>query len=259
MVNATISSLMAGLAGYLRGVRWMIGRPGLLMLSMLPFFMGIIGFAAGVTLFVQYGNSWLTSMLMGWFGGWQDDWLWVAFYWIVKSLMLVSLFLLFVLGSLVLVASIASPVNEYISVQVELELLGDSGAGTFTWRQWPRVMFGEFLKALAVISLPLVMLLIPGLNLLAGFVAAFLIGWDFYDFPLARRGWSFKERLSFVTKEFWTVLGFGLWLAIPFVHVFLVPLAVAGGTILNLEALARRGLVTLKSKSTTGQLQTSFT
>lgn len=249
---------MAGLAGYLRGVRWMIGHPGLLMLSMLPFFMGIVGFAAGVTLFVQYGNSWLTSMLMSWFAGWQNDGLWLAFYWIVKSLMLASLFLLCVLGSLVLVASVASPVNEYISVQVEREILGQSGDASFSWRQWPRVIFGEFLKALAVITLPLLMLLIPGLNLLAGFAAAFLIGWDFYDFPLARRGWSFQQRLSFVTKEFWTVLGFGLWLAIPFVHVFLVPLAVAGGTILNLEALAKRGLVTLNGKALVIEPQASF-
>jgi uncharacterized protein involved in cysteine biosynthesis len=103
------------------------------------------------------------------------------------------------------------------------------------------------------------MLLIPGVNLFAGLIAAFLIGWDFYDFPLARRGWSFKERFNFVTKEFWTVLGFGLWLAIPFVHILLVPLAAAGGTILNLEALARRGAVTLNRKTIIGQPPVLFT
>ncbi len=237
----------------------MIGHPGLLMLSLLPFFMGVVGFAAGMTIFVLYGNSWMTSMLMGWFAGWQNDWFWLVLFWIIKTLMLVSLFLFSVLGSLVVVASVASPVNEYISVQIERELVGQPGANAVSLRQWPRVILGEFLKALAVITLPLMMLLIPGVNLFAGLVAAFLIGWDFYDFPLARRGWSFKQRVSFVTKEFWTVLGFGLWLAIPFAHVFLVPLAVAGGTILNLEALARRGLVTLNGKAASLQPQTSFT
>lgn len=237
----------------------MMSHPGMLMLSLVPFFMGLIGFAVGVMLFVQYGNTWLTSVLMGWFAGWQNDWVWVAIYWIVKSLLLASLFLFCVLGSLILVVSIASPVNEYISVQVERDLLGESMSTSIPWRRWPKVILGEFFKAVVVVSVPLLILLIPGVNLFAGLIAAFLIGWDFYDFPLARRGWSFKQRFDFVTKEFWTVLGFGLWLAIPFVHVLLVPLAAAGGTILNLEALARRGAVTLQKKTLTGQPQVSFT
>ena len=237
----------------------MISRPGVLMLSLLPFFMGVIGFVVGVTLFVQYGNSWLTSVLMSWFAGWQNDWLWMTFYWIIKSFLLVSVFLMCVLSSLILFVSIASPVNEYISVQVERDMLGHNADAGVPWRRWPKVIFGECLKAIAVVTVPLLKLLIPGVNLFAGLIAAFLIGWDFYDFPLARRGWSFKERFNFVTKEFWTVLGFGLWLAIPFVHILLVPLAAAGGTILNLEALARRGAVTLNRKTIIGQPPVLFT
>ena len=145
-------------------------------------------------------------------------------------------------------AAVASPVNEYISVRVERDLVMD-GPESVSWRRIPKVLAGEFLKAFVVIFLPLMLMFIPIVNIFAGFLSAFLIGWDFYDYPLARRGWGFKERFKFVVREFWTILGFGLWLMVPLVHLFLVPLAVAGGTILNVEALARRGLVTLKSEA----------
>lgn len=232
----------------------MLGHPGMLLLSLVPFVLGLVGFAGGVVLFLQYGNSWITSMLMTWFSSWQDNWLWMTLYWVVKGLMFASVFMLCVLSSIVLMAAVASPVNEYISVKVERDLLGDESQQAVPWRHWPRVLVGEFSKAFLVILVPILLLFIPGVNLMAGMVAAFLIGWDFYDYPLARRGWGFPQRFGFVVREFWSVLGFGLWLAIPFVHVFLVPLAVAGGTILNLEALAKRGLVTLKVPSSAPDL-----
>ena len=226
----------------------------MLLLSLVPFVLGLVGFAGGVVLFLQYGNSWITSMLMTWFSSWQDNWLWMTLYWVVKGLMFASVFMLCVLSSIVLMAAVASPVNEYISVKVERDLIGDESQQAVPWRRWPRVLVGEFSKAFLVILVPILLLFIPGVNLMAGMVAAFLIGWDFYDYPLARRGWGFPQRFGFVVREFWSVLGFGLWLAIPFVHVFLVPLAVAGGTILNLEALAKRGLVTLKVPSSAPDL-----
>ena len=226
----------------------------MLLLSLVPFVLGLVGFAGGVVVFLQYGNSWITSMLMTWFSSWQDNWLWMTLYWVVKGLMFASVFMLCVLSSIVLMAAVASPVNEYISVKVERDLIGDESQQAVAWRHWPRVLVGEFSKAFLVILVPILLLFIPGVNLMAGMVAAFLIGWDFYDYPLARRGWGFPQRFGFVVREFWSVLGFGLWLAIPFVHVFLVPLAVAGGTILNLEALAKRGLVTLKVPSSAPDL-----
>ena len=221
----------------------------MLMLSVIPFLLGLIGFVFAVSLLIQYGNTWidaqLTSMMMAWFSGWSDQWYWMALYWIVKGLLFASVLMLGVVTALALTMALASPVNEYISVRVERDLLGVS-ASEVSWRDMPRVLAGEFGKALVVIFVPTLLLFIPGVNILAGLVAAFLVGWDFYDYPLARRGWGFGRRVAFVTREFWTVFGFGIWLAIPVAHIFLLPLAVAGGTILNLEALARKGLVNLR-------------
>jgi uncharacterized protein involved in cysteine biosynthesis len=242
-------SLVTGMTGYLRGARWMMRHPMLLILSLLPMLIGLIGFVAVMMFFFQYGNAWvhskMTAMMMAWFSGWEDHWYWQMAYWLVRGLLLVSMLMLGAVSALVLASAIASPVNEFISIRVESDLTGVR-VSDLPWRAVFKVLIGELGKAVIVMIVPILFLFIPGLNLLSGLVAAFLMGWDFYDYPLARRGWGFGRRLAFVVKEFWTVLGFGLWLAIPVVHVFLMPMAIAGGTILNIEALARRGLVGLK-------------
>jgi uncharacterized protein involved in cysteine biosynthesis len=227
----------------------MLKHPAMLSLSVIPFLFGLMGFVVAVTMLMRSGSAWmdqrLTGMMMVWFSGWSDEWYWMAFYWIVKALMFASVLTLGAVMAMATTMALASPVNEYISVRVERDLLGVT-TGEVSWRDMPRVLFGELAKASVVILVPTLMLWVPGVNIFAGVVAAFLLGWDFYDYPLARRGWGFGQRMAFVAGEFWTVLGFGLWLAIPVVHLFLLPLAVAGGTILNVEALARKGLVKLK-------------
>ncbi len=244
-----MGSILGGITGYLRGAQWMLKHPVMLSLSLVPFLFGLIGFVAGVWMLAQVGSAWidssLTRMMMVWFSNWGDQWYWMLLYWIIKSLMFVSVIMLGAIAAIAVTMALASPINEYISVRVERDLLMH-GAEETSWRDLPRVLIGEVLKALVVIIVPTLILFIPGVNLFAGVVAAFLLGWDFYDYPLARRGWGFNRRLAFVAAEFWTVLGFGLWLAIPIIHLLLLPLAVAGGTILNIEALARKGFVTLK-------------
>ena len=77
------------------------------------------------------------------------------------------------------------------------------------------------------------------MNIVAIFLTAFLLGWDFYDYPSARRGLPFKKRRQLATKDFWSIMGLGLWLTIPLVQMALYPFAVVGGTLLSLERLEK--------------------
>ena len=241
-----LAAFGVGVQGYWRGVRWFFQNPAMLLLLLIPLFFALAAFGAGMWAFWSYGSQWLTSLLMHWFMAWQDEWQWQVLYWLVKSLMWFSVLLLCLVVAAVVIGVLASPVYEMISIRIERQMLEDISPHV-PWSRMVRVMAGEVAKALIVVLVPLAMLFIPGVNMLSGVVAAFLLGWDFYDYPLARRGWTFQQRLGFVWSEFWTVLGFGVWLAIPVAQIFLIPMAVAGGTILNLEALQRRGLVSLKT------------
>lgn len=245
-------SLYRGMFGYLQGAKWLWAHPLLLALSGIPFLAAMIGMVAGIMFLFPFLYSWSTTGLLPWLSGLlggSDFWVWNALLWIFKGFLLISVFLLSLIGAMILMVAFTSPINEYISMRVERDMLGED-LQPQSWgrliRIFPRVMAGEFLKALLILIVPLAMMLIPGVNLFAGFVAVFLIGWDFYDFPLVRRNWLFTERFKFAMGEFWSIFGFGLWLAIPVVHIFLIPLAVAGGTILNLQALSQKGLVSIR-------------
>ena len=235
-----------GVEGYWRGVRWLISKPTMLLLLLVPFTLAILAFAGGIWLFWSMGNAWLTKLLMAWFVNWNDHWAWALAYTVVKALMWFSILLVCLVTSIVVAGVVSSPVYELISAKIERELLGEANHSV-PLAQMPRLILGEIMKAVIVTIVPIGLMIIPGVNLFAGFIAAFLLGWDFYDYPLARRGWSLSKRWRFVRSEFWTVLGFGIWLVIPIAQILFVPMAVAGGTILNIEALQRRGLVAVKA------------
>lgn len=235
-----------GAEGYWRGVRWLIAKPTMLLLLLVPLAFAILSFAGGMWLFWSMGNGWLTKLLMAWFANWNDHWAWTLAYTVVKALMWFSILMVCLVTAIAVLGVVSSPVYELISAKIERELLGEA-KHSVPLSQMPRLIMGEIAKAMIVTIVPISLIFIPGVNLFAGLIAAFLLGWDFYDYPLARRGWSLSKRWHFVRGEFWTVVGFGIWLVIPIIQILFVPMAVAGGTILNIEALQRRGLVAVKA------------
>jgi len=243
VVSDAVKQFASGLQGYWKGIRWLIKRPSTFALLAIPWCLGAFGLSMCVYLIWTYGDSFVTAVLGQWFSVDPENSFAQLFYNVSKFCLWLSMFFLSVVFGVIIVSIAASPVYELISMRIEEDLLGRPSLEV-PWSRVPKILIGEALKGFVVISVPLVMMIIPGVNLFVGVATAFLLGWSFYDFPLARRGWSFNQRWMFVRSEFWTVLGFGVWLAIPFVQMVLVPMAVAGGTILNVEALMRRGMAT---------------
>jgi uncharacterized protein involved in cysteine biosynthesis len=161
----------------------------------------------------------------------------LGFYYILKSLLYVVFFVLGIVFCFLLANIFAAPIYEYVSLSVESKLKGTPAPDISLWQTL--LLVGEEIKKVVfIIGVSILLLFIPGLNVISLLVTAFLIGWDHFDYPLARRGWRFRKRLSFVLTSGWSVMGLGLWLLIPFAQLFLAPLAVVGGTFLCLEALA---------------------
>ena len=57
--------------------------------------------------------------------------------------------------------------------------------------------------------------------------------------PLVKRSFLSRE-LNRVGTDFFEVLGFSVWFLIPFVQVLLIPLAVAGASLLAVESIENR-------------------
>ena len=227
-----------GLATYLAGVRWLRRHPRYLLLLTVPGILGALIFVGGMSLFIAESGT---------LGGWllhaprpEQAWTAVALYRTGEVLLYIAATILVALGSLLFMNIAASPIYEVISVAVERDVTGREPASPGLSL---KVMLVEAKKVLLIFGASILLLLIPGAHVISTLICAFLVGWDFFDYPLARRGWSLGARLRLVFREFWSVLGFGLWLLIPFAQIVMLPLAVAGGTLLNLEALRKRELL----------------
>jgi len=228
------ADLSRGFKTYIEGVRWLRAHPRYLLLLSLPWFGGFGSVVAGLTAMVTYAPELTTALLFSK----PISWPLLGLYYLAKAgLFLGGVLLVLVAGALIM-SVVAAPVYEAISVAVERERTGVV-AETTGFGGMVRVLWLELKKVSLILTLSILLVFIPGLNVFSGLLAAFLAGWDLFDYPMARRGWPLRTRLGVARREAWAVLGLGLWLAIPFTQMLTLPLAVAGATLLNLDALAR--------------------
>lgn len=229
-----VNELRRGVASYPQGMRWLAGHRRYFLLLLVPTVVAWGVFFGGIGLFFSHQEtvfSWI-------FFSEPDSWWWLPLYYLGKLFVYIATLGVFAVASFLLLNVVSAPFYEIVSVAVEKDVNDGKVEEISLWASF--LLIGEELKkALFILAVTIGLWLIPGVNLFSIFASAFLLGWDFCDYPLARRGWKFRRRLEFVIRDFWAVMGFGLWLMIPFVQVFLIPFAIVGGTLLNLRSQQR--------------------
>lgn len=230
MINP-IRDLVRGSRLYWLGVKWLSQHPIWFLLLFIPTLLGLGLMAAALLLFWEYQADIMRTLLFE--PG--EGWLWVLLYYISKGLLYLAALGLSLLFGLLTTNVLAAPLYELLSCAVEKEKRGQVTEVSL-WQSLKNIP-EELKKVLLIMVLSLLFFMVPGLNLLGIFVAASLVGWDYYDYPMARRGWSLRKRLREAKQDYFAILGFGLWLVIPFVHFILMPMAVAGGTLMALERI----------------------
>lgn len=165
-----------------------------------------------------------------------ESFLGLAGYWLAYGSAYLGLGFICLLLGFVFPLIVASPFYDYVSMKVEESVTGKKAAEMGFVRSI--LLMGEELKkVLFVLFCSIIALFIPLLNIV---VPVWMMSWEFYDYPLVRRGLSFRERLNRVGTDFFEVLGFSVWFLIPFVQVLLIPLAVAGASLLAVESIENR-------------------
>ena len=224
-----VKQLLRGLRSYWAGVAWLRRHPSYIFLLILPTALGVLisvllynGFWDGRGALFDYilfspGDSFLLGLL----------------YQLSELLLSVVLFALIVASGFLLSSVLASPIYDLVSAGVERHETGRV-VEISLWQSL-RLIPEELKKVFAILLISLAVLMVPFLNVVAVFITAFLLGWDFYDYTSARRGESFHQRRQMASGDFWAIMGLGLWLTIPVLQIFLYPFAVVGGTLLNLE------------------------
>ncbi len=243
MVSSLLSPLAEvkrGVASYPKALGWLRKHPKQWFLLLLP---GLFGFLIFVGLcYLLFTDklplslfSYQASEVASGFGARVLQFFLAGFFKVLGVLMALVF-------ALLLSSILSAPIYEWVSLAVEKDVTGLSPRELSLWESI-KLIGEEIKKMVFIILVSTALFFIPFVNIFALFATAWLLGWNFYDYPMARAGRPFTNRLKAVGADAWAVLGLGLWLMIPFVQIFLAPPAIVAGTLLYCETckLSRKG------------------
>jgi len=245
-----IKEFTRGASYVLRGFK-LIRTPRILRFVLIPLLVNIVLFAGliayGINEFAQL-TEWLLSFLPEWLT-WLKWLLWPVFALIA---MLFVFYLFTPIANL-----IGAPFNSLLAEKLELHLNGEQPASDQAWSQLirdiPKTLISELNKLgyLLLWTIPLlILLMIPGLNLLAPFVwfifGAWMLALEYCDYPMANHHLEFRKVRRVLKQHKPLGLGFGsavlLVTTIPVINFLAMPVAVAGATALWVEHLQGQDL-----------------
>lgn len=240
-----IAEFTRGASYVLRGFK-LIRTPRIRRFVLIPLLVNVVLFAGliayGISEFT-YLTEWLLSFLPEWLT-WLKWLLWPVF---------ALLAMLFVFYLFTPIANlIGAPFNSLLAEKLEIHLSGNQPASDQAWSRLftdiPKTLISEFKKLgyLMIWTIPLlILLMIPGLNLLAPFVwfifGAWMLALEYCDYPMANHRLAFREERWVLKQQKSLGLGFGsavlLMTTIPVINFLAMPVAVAGATALWVERL----------------------
>ena len=227
----------------------LITTKGLKRFVFVPLFINLVLFSTAFYFLlgeIQGGIDYITGLIPDWLG-----WLKTAINFFVWPLAVISILLSFALIFGTLANWIAAPFNGLLAEKVERHLtgqsLGDEGLMAIV-RDLPRTFGREVTKLIYYLPRALGFLLLFFFLPVIGQILWFLFGaWmmaiQYTDYGADNNQVSFSEMKRRMAESRLNNLLFGVvvyfLMAIPVVNFFLIPVAVAGGTVLWTEHLRK--------------------
>lgn len=241
--------MLQGLSLPLRSARLIATHPSLWPHVVVPALINLALFVGATFLFVSYSGT-----IVGWL--WTappvDQWYdWVyrfGWYLLVAVVAILSIGAAYVL-TLLAGAIVASPFNEFLSMNTEKILLNRDELPerdeSVAWGVLRGIGSSIFvLGSYCVVMLPVLLLnLVPGVgqfvaSLVGTVVSAMFLALEYSDAPLDRRGRGLREKFELLEGDRALTFGYGfgttLVLWVPFVNFATIPIAVVGGTALGI-------------------------
>lgn len=263
MVLSHASNFSLGFKKFLAGFSFLMARPKLWWLALVPLCISIIMLIVMFAGFFHYYgdlHGWIVSHLGHLHLDNPDVWwmhvlnvlLWMVDL-ILQILVILVSIILILIAFYVITLIIASPFNDLLSEKVEKMVTG-MGPPQFSMRRLIRetahTMWVEVLKGLLFIAVPVVLLVLLFIPVVGGplyLIITIVFGmWDlgftYLDYPMGRRHMSFGDRLRFAWRERMALIGFGSIFIIPFASFFLIAPMTVGGTLLYIESTKREGI-----------------
>jgi CysZ protein len=237
-----------GVGAFFGGIGFILGTPSVWPLAAVPVFMLLLLFSVTMAL-----GGWGAWELSRWIVGETTSAWGEAGVWALRVVLLLVALLVAGLAAIALAQPLSGFALEKIAHAQERALTGRAGGEpSFLHALFLGLRVAVFTLVIGVVVLggllivgvlvpPAVVVTVP----LKFFVTAWLLAWDFFDYPLGLRGLGIRARTSWVFRNFGAFTVFGLaWalvLLIPCVNLLLLPMGVAGAARLVVEGDESRG------------------
>lgn len=226
-------------------------HPSLLKYCALPLMISMAVITGVVATLGYYYND-----IVGAIWARPEQWYWMILWYLMYVFMLLLVIVVGYVAFFLLQTLLSAPFNDMLTEQVELIAYGKTPP-PFNFAKFARGIAVSLVHALIKLSIYLVFMLPllllgwvipfvgPVISSVGGFiVTAYFICYDQMDFSMARREWSFGNKIRVVTANMGLTFGLGgamagmLW--IPIIGILFLPLAAVGGTLLFCD-LERNG------------------
>ncbi len=221
------------------------------MWVIIPLLINILLFVGITFIAIEQFNGLLSGLT-----GWLPDWLGFI-VWLVWALFALLLILVYGYTFAIIANLIASPFYGLLAERTQQVLTGTINEQPLTWQDARLIAGRAFVRELrkllyftpriiAVLLLCLVLSLLPGLNLLAPFIAFLWGAWSlslqYLDYPADNNQVTFDKLREEVKKKRQLTTTFGgfvlLGTSIPLINLLVLPAAVTGATSLWLREFA---------------------
>jgi len=247
----TINTAGNGFRYLIEGTK-LLTQPGMKRFVLIPLIANIIVFIFLTTLLIQY-----FSAVTQYFSDFLSGWAWLAYFaaiiaTILSGLAAFIILLIYGYSFNIITNIIAAPFYGMLAEKIENRLTGNvlpnETIASITIRTIKREMvklwyfisrgflvtFGLFILAF----IPLLNFLVPILAILWG---AWVLTLQYVDYPADNNQMSFSELRKQIKSKRYSTIGFGaailLGSIIPVINIFIMPTAVAGGTLFWINEL----------------------
>ena len=225
--------------------------PKLIVFSLLSMFFTLLILIAGVVLTFKFTDDLATWMCQG-IG--SETWGSILEFLVYGTVSVgVAFFIYFFFVALANIVSI--PFMDLLSSEVELNVANCSETAPF-WVSLRRGVLSTFIVMLRMlfimfISLPLLFVPLVG-TVLYFLINAWYMAYGYLDYPMGRKGWSFKDKKKFMKKHKKEQLILGCFIyamsLIPLLNLFIIPWATAASTLLFIKVDIHHQVLREKSR-----------
>lgn len=220
-------------------------QPGVRIYAVVPLLINLVLFASLIWFGYEQFSP-LVDYMMSWVPAILDFLRWII--WIVIS----TFTAIFVFFTFTPIANIvAAPFNALLSEKIEIRLTGKAISANSSFMKMARDSFLSQIRKLVYIifwsAILLLISLIPLVNFAAPFLwvifGSWLLSLEYLDYPMGNHELDFTRQKQILAARKGLSLGFGssvmVLTSIPLLNFIVMPVAVAGATVLWVEQLER--------------------